>query len=388
MRYLVLGGCGSVGSATVGDLVATAEFDKLTVVDVAKDRVERDVARFGDPRVVGRAADATRREELQALLEEHDIVVNCTPGDDNVAILQTAIDSGTRYLDITGSMLAEERMELDGAASEAGVLAVIATGCSPGLTNAAAAFGASQLDRAREVVIEYASLRPLNPSTGLLDTAIRQYTPYVKCPIYENGKLRYEPSFSGDRIVSFPPPIGDQVLYYTPHSEVVTLSKYIPELESVRVYGTYHPAVMTALRVFRDYGLMESDPVEFEGARINPRAFLTHLLNDREIPFPGPTHYCLRVTVRGEKDGAETSQVCTMTYDENGPRAGQLPQIWMTAVGASVGAQILANTKTNRAGVMAPEACIDPAAYLRGAADRDFLIQWETHSSRPLTGAA
>ena len=388
MRYLVLGGCGSVGSATVRDLVSTADFEQITVVDLASDRVAADVAQHGDKRVKGVAADVTRHNELAPLLERHDLLVNCTPGDDNVAILQAAIDAGVRYMDITGSMLAEERMALDGAARKAGVLAVIATGCSPGLTNAAAAYGVQQLDRTREITIEYASLRPMNPSVGLLDTALRQYTPYVKCPIFEGGKLRYEPSFSGARQVSFPPPIGEQLLYYTPHSEVVTLSKYVPGVETVKVYGTYHPSVMAALRVFRDHGLMETKEVEYEGRKISPRGFLTELLKGRDIPFPGPTHYCLRITVRGEKDGVDVSHICTMTYDENGPRAGQLPQIWMTAVGASVGAQILARTKTDRAGVMAPEACIDPGAYLRGAAARDFLIDWETHSSRPIRGDA
>jgi len=154
MRYLVLGGCGSVGSATVRDLVSTADFEQITVVDLASDRVAADVAQHRDKRVKGVVADVTRREELTPLLKQHDLIVNCTPGDDNVAILQAAIDAGVRYMDITGSMLAEERMALDGAARKAGVLPVIATGCSPGLTNAAAAYGVQPLDRTREITIE------------------------------------------------------------------------------------------------------------------------------------------------------------------------------------------------------------------------------------------
>ncbi|MGH8128157.1 MAG: saccharopine dehydrogenase family protein [Gammaproteobacteria bacterium] len=388
MRYLILGGCGAIGSEVVEDLVGTANFDALTIADVDGERLTKAARRYLDSRVTTMAVSPVIDAELSKLMKRHDVIVNCTPGDDNVSILNAAITGGVRYMDITGSMLAEERLALDSKAKEAGVMAVIAMGASPGLTNAAAAHGAQQLDRVDDITIEYASLRPMNPSAGLLDTAIRQYTPYVRCPVFDNGKLRYEPTFSGAHEVEFPPPIGRQTLYYTPHSEVVTLSRYIPNVKRVRVFGTYHPTVMAALRVFRDHGLMESQPISINGAKTNAREILTRVLSGRDIPFPGPTHYCLRIAVSGEKDGAEVSHTYTLTFDEHGPRAGQLPQIWMTAVGASVGAQILAQCKIPMPGVMAPEACIDPDAYLQGAAARDIIIDWTTHAVRPVRAAA
>lgn len=384
MKYLVLGGCGSIGSEVVADLVATAKFSALTIADVDAGRVDGAVKKYADARVRGAAVGGVTQQEIVPLFKQHDIVVNCTPGHDNIALIEHAIAARTPYVDITGSMLAEERLALNARAQEAGTIAVIALGCSPGLTNAAAAFGASQLDRTREIVIEYATLRPFNPSPGLLDTAIRQYTQKSRCPVFENGTLRYEPAFSGTRKVRFPEPIGEQELFFTPHSEVLTLSRAIPGIETVKVYGTYHPAVAGALRVLRDHGLIESDPIEFEGRMISPRAFVTKVLAREQIPFPGPTHFAMRINVSGIKDGAETTHSITMTHDANGRRAGQLPQIWTTAVGASVGAQLVANGKTNRVGVMAPESCIDPLAFMQGAAARDMLIDWETHTARPI----
>lgn len=153
MRYLVLGGCGAVGADTVADLVATAAFERLTIVDIDPEKVAAAAARHATNRVTGVLADAADQAQLVPLLREHDIVVNCTPGHNNPAILGTAIETGTRYMDITGSMLVEERLALDQRAKDAGVLAVIAMGCSPGLTNAAAAHGVQHLDRTREIVM-------------------------------------------------------------------------------------------------------------------------------------------------------------------------------------------------------------------------------------------
>lgn len=382
MRYLVLGGCGSIGSVVVDDLARTAKFEKLTIADVDAARVQGSVAAHKRKDIHGAVVKGSSLDEMRSLYGDHDIVVNCTPGHDNVALIEAAIAARKPYVDIVGSMLAEERLALNERAADAGVLAVIALGCSPGLTNVAAAHGISQLDRTREVIIEYASLRPFNPSPGLLDTAIRQYNKASRCPVFENGKLRYEPPFSGGRMVRFPDPVGEQQVFFAQHSEVLTLSSVVPGIETVKVYGTYHPAIVSALRVFKDHGLIETDPIEFDGKMISPRAFITKVLSSEKIPFPGPTHFAMRINVSGFKDGAQTTHSYTMTHDPEGPRKGQLPQIWTTAVGASVGAQMIAAGTTNKVGVLAPESCIDPMTFMRGAAERDILIDWETRSQR------
>lgn len=382
MRYLVLGGCGSIGSFVVDDLVRTAEFEKLTIADVDAAKVQGAAASYRRKDVQGAVARGATVDEMTRLFADHDIVVNCTPGHDNVALIEAAIAARRPYMDIVGSMLAEERLALNDRAAEAGVLAVIALGCSPGLTNAAAAHGVSQLDRTREIVIEYASLRPFNPSPGLLDTAIRQYNKGSRCPVFEGGRLRYEAPFSGGRTVRFPEPVGEQQVFFAQHSEVLTLSRVVPGIETVKVYGTYHPAIVAALRVFKDHGLIEAEPIEFDGRMISPRAFVTKVLANEKIPFPGPTHFAMRINVSGIKNGAETTHSYTMTHDPEGPRKGQLPQVWTTAVGASVGAQMIAGGTTDKVGVLAPESCIDPMLFMRGAAKRDILIDWQTTSRR------
>jgi saccharopine dehydrogenase (NAD+, L-lysine-forming) len=183
-------------------------------------------------------------------------------------------------------------------------------------------------------------------------------------------------------VVDFPAPIGPQTLYFQQHSEPITFPRHFPGLRNVKVYGTYHPAIMDALRVFRDHGLLDPEPTEIGGRQVSPRALLTQMIGTREIPFPGPTHYTLIITVTGKRDGANVTHTYTMTHDPEGPRKGQLPQIWMTAVGVAVGAQLMCTPAARGTGVMAPEGCLDPDAILKGAVKGGYEITWETHVTR------
>lgn len=377
MRYLVLGGAGYVGKETVEDLVRSAKFERLIVADLDGTRAQALAESFDDRRVEGAQVDVRDAAALDRLIKSSDIVVNCTPGHHNVTILGATIRARVNYLDIVGSMLAEERLRLHAHAESAGVTAVIAMGCSPGLTNVLAAYGVRLLDRADEAHIEYASFRPFNPSPGFLDTALRQYTPYVKCPVFSGGQLTYVPAFQGQKMVEFPEPIGAVELFYTPHSEVVTLSRFIPGLKEVTVRGSYHPEVMRALRVFHDMGLMDEEAVILDGRSTTPRTVLQALLDRRLLPFRGVTAYCLRVMVSGLKDGWATTHTFTISHPAD-KAWSDLPQRTMTALCTSVGAQLLASGADLPRGVLAPEACIDPLPFIQGAAARGIRISRET----------
>ena len=74
---------------------------------------------------------------------------------------------------------------------------LIGTGVSPGLTNMMAAWGARQLKGEVSIECEYATFRPVNPTEGLLETALRQFRNGVKAPIFDDYKLSYLPPFSG-----------------------------------------------------------------------------------------------------------------------------------------------------------------------------------------------
>ncbi|MBI2525399.1 MAG: saccharopine dehydrogenase NADP-binding domain-containing protein [Candidatus Rokubacteria bacterium] len=377
MRYLVLGGAGFIGHEVVHDLIRSSKFERLVVADLDGARADALVASAKDRRVTGARVDVADATALDRLARDCDVIVNCTPGHQNVEILKSAVRARVNYLDIVGSMMAEERLALDGEARAAGTTAVIAMGCSPGLTNVLAAYGVRLLDRADEVHIEYASFRPFNPSPGFLDTALRQYTPHVKCPVFTRGALTYVPAFSGLKTVGFPPPIGDVDLYFPPHSEVVTLSRFIPGLREVTVRGSYHPEVMRALRVFHDLGLMDETPTPIEGRTATPRALLQAILARKPLHFGGITAYCLHVSVTGLRDGCPTTHRFTISHPAD-TAWSDLPQRTMTALCTSVGAQLLASAADLPRGVLAPEACLDPVPFIEGVAARGIIVDRRT----------
>lgn len=140
MKIVVLGGGGRVGRR-IAELLVARSLGEVTIADYAP----------GDPypgteRV---RVDASNADELDVLLKANDLVVNCVGPFDQwgTTVLQAAIAAGTDYFDICDDPKPTlDLLELDDAAREAGVRAVIGLGASPGLANLLSMVAAKQLD--------------------------------------------------------------------------------------------------------------------------------------------------------------------------------------------------------------------------------------------------
>ena len=227
------------------------------LVDFEARALEATAALGFGKRVTTQRAGADSVDELAGILRGHDVAVNCTYGAKCMEILDAAIAAKVTYIDVHGTLLVEERFSRDGAAKAAGVTALIGTGVSPGLTNMMAAWGARQFKGAVDIECEYATFRPINPSEGLLETALRQFRNGVRAPIFEDGKLSYLPPFSGAVKTRFRGVDEDVELVYTPHSEPQTIPRFVPNAKRVTVRGAYQEPIMTLLKSLYAFGLMD-----------------------------------------------------------------------------------------------------------------------------------
>src|SRR5262249_42937703 len=149
------------------------------------------------------------------------------------------------------------QLELDSEAKAAGVSIVLGCGATPGVTNVLARRGADALDTVEAIHIAFASHRSIAPSAGLLDPVIDEFSPEATRFYYEDGRLVEVLPFAGARTIPFQPPVGDQEVYFVPHSETHTLHRFIGKgLRRVDVRGAWRPEIMRALRMFLDYRLM------------------------------------------------------------------------------------------------------------------------------------
>lgn len=351
---IALIGAGNIGRALTRDILEAEKDARIVAMDSDARALEA-VAKLDATRVTVRRAEAANVGELTELIKGHDVVVNCTYGAKCMEILDAAIAARVHYIDVHGTLLMEERFSRSEAARAAGVTALIGTGVSPGLTNMMAAWGARQFEGEVTIECEYATFRPINPSEGLLETALRQFRNGVRVPVYENGKVSYLPPFSGAVKTRFPGLDEEVELVYTPHSEPQTIPRFVKNAKRVTVRGAYQASIMTLLKSLYAFGLMDpARTVTVEGRKVDFAPLLREALNGDGSPKPPDvrTTYVMRVRVSGEGRSIEISLGHPPGWDP-------LPQGRMTSLQPAYAARLVARGEFVHPGVVGAELFTD-----------------------------
>jgi saccharopine dehydrogenase (NAD+, L-lysine-forming) len=383
MRAAIIGGCGAMGSETTRDLALTSEFDEITIADLNIERSQELAnelnALNGRGNVRARQVDGSDEDALVDVMRGQDVVANTMTYHFGLHATRAAIQAGANYVDLGGLHNTPRQLELDAQAREAGVSIVLGCGATPGVTNILAQRGASELDTVDAIHIAFASHRSIAPSPGLLDTVIDEFSPEASRFYWDQGRLVEVQPFDGARVISFMPPVGQQEVYFVPHSETHTLSRFIGKgLKRVDVRGAWRPEIMQALRLFLNYRFITSDSVQINGATIRSKDFLrAHLLeqaaNGRAID-EGDWAFLLHVEVEGTREGRAAKRAYRTTHP-NMATWGRLATAKMTGIPASIGAQLLARGAVQRKGVMAPEVAFDPAQFIQQLGERGIFVE-------------
>ncbi|HYF60338.1 MAG TPA: saccharopine dehydrogenase NADP-binding domain-containing protein [Burkholderiaceae bacterium] len=352
---IILVGAGNIGRALVADLLDVEREATVLALD-ADPRALAALDALGlGRRVSTRQASADEPEALAGLVRGHDVVVNCTYGAKCLEILDAAIMAKVPYIDVHGTLLMEERFARDAAAKAAGVTALIGTGVSPGLTNMMAAWGARRFDGDVSIECEYSTFRPINPTEGLLETALRQFRNGVRAPVYRDCELSYVPPFSGAIRTRFPGVDDEVELVLTPHSEPQTIPRFVPNARDVTVRGAYQASVMALLRSLYDFGLMDpARRVTVDGRAVDFAPLLREALMGDGSPKPAGvrTNYVMRVRVTGASGVVEATLGHPPGWDP-------LPQGRMTSLQPSFAARLVARGEFSHPGVVGAELFTD-----------------------------
>ena len=236
---------------------------------------------------------------------------------------------------------------------------------------------ADQLDQVDEVHIAFASFRSMAPSPGLLDTVLDEFSPSSRRFFWQDGEFIETPAFSGAKPVRFAEPVGAIETFYVPHSETHTIHRFIGKgLRRVDVRGTWRPEIMRALRAFADLGLTGEATVELDGRTFSTRKLLRAHILEHAADFCGEGEWAflLNVEVVGQKDG-RASQIEYVSRHPARAQWGTAATAMMTGIPASIAAQKLARGEVSRTGVLAPEACFEPASFFAELATRGIIIE-------------
>lgn len=376
-RILVLGGVGAMANETTRDLVATSDFEEITIADINIKKAKAFASELKDNRVKVVGVDANKTSDMAKLMKGFDVVANGLPRIFSAKAIKAAITASVDILDLISPE--EETLALDEKAKIAGISAVGGVGITPGITNILAKLGADRLDRVEQIDIDFAAFRSIAHSPALLYVILWEFDPHTKIRYcFEEGKLIPNPPFSGERTVHFPDPIGIQTTYYVPHGESQTLSKNIKGVKRVYIRGTFPPRAIRFVRSLYEYGFFEAKPTLFQNKKISPLDFVkTYLLS---VPQGDQTElwgYSVQAEIIGFLRGKkvmvrfQTSHPSmeewgdTRAYDKN------------VGIPLSIGTQMVAAGKAERKGVDGAENMLPAQEFVDELRKRGFKISEE-----------
>ncbi|UCE15630.1 MAG: saccharopine dehydrogenase NADP-binding domain-containing protein [Candidatus Bathyarchaeota archaeon] len=378
MKVLVVGGYGAQGSVICTYLARRPEVSEVVCAGRNLAKAKRLVERLKSDKVSPKKLDATKQDELTSAAKGMDLVVNATVPKYNLILMDAVLKGGAHYQDLasgpTDTPMDEfisQQIERSSKYEDAGLTALINTGSSPGVTNILARHAADKLDKVDEIKIRYTGLMETkefisiwSPETMWADMAEEPF-------LYENGKLKRVPPFSGEEVYPFPEPFGSQKLVHHHHEEVVTLSRFIGKGLKYADFKMGDPDIYIAKAIWQ-IGLLSKKPVDVRGTKVVPREVFVSAIPPplameevqqkiKEGILVDASEFAI-VEVAGEK----ADETIRYTYEwptlnireANKIMPGVTQESYCTGVPAAIFAWMLGRGDIKTTGVIAPE-CLD-----------------------------
>ncbi len=337
----VLGAGGTIAPALVHDLAESEEVGSLLLLDLDGDRVANVAERHGAGRAQARRVTGGCHELARALTGR-DVLVNAASYRANLEAMRACLDAGCIYIDLGGLYwMTGRQLELDASFQEAGLLALLGMGGSPGKTNVMAARAVRELGEPATEVHVTAAGRDLgaDPTGPLrvpysLQTLVDELT-MAPVELRDGEPTELAPLTAGGR-VELPLPIGSADTIHTIHSEM-------------RTFGESFGAAETSFRLSLAPPLL---------ARLRELAQRPNEVAAAARQAQPPSAKTLAVH-RVEAVGSERSVVVTaVTHPSRRWRLGG--GIVSTAAPAAAAVRLLARGRIGATGVLPPEQCVDP----------------------------
>jgi len=336
----VLGAGGIIAPAIVRDLAESEEAAELLLLDLDEDRAQAVAHAHGGSKARAQGVDA-RGDGLTRALEGIDVLVNAASYRVNLDAMRACLEARCHYIDLGGLYrVTGEQLGLNSQFAEAGLVALLGMGSSPGKTNVMALRAVRELGSVPERVDVIAAGRDLEPPDGpsypyspqtLVDEltmepmAVRDGTPTALEPMSDGGEI------------DFGEPIGRGATIYTLHSEIRTFAESFGCTES-SFRLSLAPAVLERVR-----GLLGASPDKIAAAAAAAVPASAHTVSVHVIEASGPAG-TVRVTA------------VTRPMEEWGIGGG----IVSTAAPAAAAVRLIARGRIDAEGAIPPERGVEP----------------------------
>ena len=398
MKILVLG-TGNMGCGVVWDLVQNEAVTEVGLVDICEDTLDEvkelaDACACAIPEIKVKLhhADVTKLDEIVPLMARYDVgVITLANRYLSYQALEAAIEAGLDVVDMLeeyhrrpdedeieglrvpeGMTLEQYGDWLHARALERGVLLLDGIGFAPGLSNVVVEAGIRRLDVAEKAVArvggipskEIADQHPLRyVITWAFAHVLREYV--VKVNVRRNGQVLKVNAATELERFHFRHFGQDEELVCAITPGMPSFIFTHPELQEFSEKTIRWPGHWVGVNVLKDCGLLDLEPVDFQGQTIVPREFLNTLLEPRLQPKAGQIDdVCVMwCSVEGIRDG-RPARVDYYMWEQADLDNGVTAMARTTAFPAAIAAVMIGQGKITQKGIVPPEKALTGPLYL------------------------
>jgi len=380
-------GTGAQGSSITFILAKISEAE-VVAADINLDVARKVVDSIKSDKVSAERVDAGKVDDLLRVVRGSDTVINATIPRFNLNIMNAALKSGACYVDIgSGNPVKDaviRQLALDNKFKDAELTAVVYQG-GPYATQVAIRYAVDRLDRVDEILMR---LGWTEESEEFIPTWAPDWCPEVALTewidpptIYENGKFKEMPPFSGVEEYPFPEPVGPITVCHVDYPTVRTLARFIGKGVKYIDYKSSPDKMAGALIKM---GLASDKPINVKGVQVAPRDVLLTLtppaseittkMEQELLRSKTESYSCSLAEVKGEKDGEKITHT---VYRISSSREDY--ERWGTtgagvAIPTVVTATMLAKGEIKTKGVMPTEG-LEPEPFLARLAEKGWIFQ-------------
>jgi len=405
-KILVLG-AGAQGNVVAGVLSKADDIGTIVLGDVDPARASETAANLCAARLLTARVDAADLEGTIALLkaERFDLIVNTSLPEFIPNVMLAALRGGVNYLDLSSTLFYErrgkpiEQLEHEEEWAASGRTALVNGGSAPGLTNVMAREGVDLLDEVDAIRIRDYSVTECDEFVALWSLPVFLLDCATEPTIWEDGRHRRVPAWSGEEVYDFPSPIGrGGKVYLHAHEEPVTLPLFVGKRVRYCDYKIGEPGIDAWRLLVQGLGLMDTKPVRVGDATVSPREVLWKTLPrtiapGRLIEMVESGRLNSQSMVVCEVSGRKDDRPARVTLWSESPDLktasalvrGTSDVSLVTSVPAATFALMLLRRQLGRSGVVLPEM-LGPdarAVFLRGIEEYGIRLR-----RRIETGAA
>jgi len=405
MKILIFGGSGKIGAAVAWDLAKDKDVETIGLVGRHRATLQKIKDWVGSKKIVLHTLDVNKKKEVIALMKKYDASASVLPDrKTSYKILHCSVEAGVSSVDALEEFhLTPDPYEIEGLeiprgmtlekyaqwlhrqALKNGVTFIDGMGFAPGISNITCGEAIRKLDVAEKAIARVGGIPSKEASfkhplrymiTWAFWHVLREYM--IKLKVIKNGKIVEVDAATDLEKFRFNQLGKDEDLEcaVTPGMPSFLLTR--PTLKEFSEKTVRWPGHWQGVLTLKECGLLDIKPVNFQGTKIVPRDFLSHLITPRLQPNPGETDVCVMYnTVEGMKNGKKV-RIEYFLWDEADREHHISSMMRVTGFPVAIAARMLAKKMIKETGIVAPE----DAFY--GDIHKQFMAELEQRGIRIL----